>query len=115
MGAGISIAYPAQSLGINYYTLPSTNPPAPQYDTSLNSAGQPIEDVYDGIYSTKFYNSEEDYMDNRLSRDYKSRQRQFDQPSSSSYNKYRTNGYDSSCSFKSYGDEQDDEECECLG
>ena len=110
-----------------------------RYDTSLKSAGHSVDDVYDGIYTTDkkfnevkkrrpsveeleetyekrhsklpdFDNSEDDYMDNRLSRDYKSRERQFDLPSSSSYNKHKTDAYDSSCNVKSYQDE--DEVCE---
>jgi hypothetical protein len=107
-----------------------------RYDTSLNSAGHSLEDVYDSSYDTeKKYNqvrknrpsveeleekynkkrqmlphSEDDYTDNRLSRDYKSRERQFDLPSSSSYNTHNTQAYDSSCTAKSYQDE--DEVCE---
>jgi hypothetical protein len=128
------------SKGLDDSDLPSRrSPKSPydyRYDTSLKSEGHSLDDVYDTSYDTeekydqvrknrptlqdleemydkkhsKLPDYEDDYMDNRLSRDYKSRQRQFDLPSSSSYNKNKTKAYDSSCSAKSYQDE--DEVCE---
>ena len=148
--------------GLDDRDLPSKrSPKSPydyRYDTSLNSAGHSLDDVYDTSYDTeknydrlrknrptleeleevydkynrlkkngptleeleevydkkqyKFPDSEGDYMDHRLSRDQMSRRRQFDLPSSSSYNKDMTTAYDSSCNTRSYDNEHEDHVCE---
>jgi hypothetical protein len=62
---------------------------------------------------------EDDYLDNRLTRDYKRRERQFELPYEKSYNRESTKGYSSgaTCNNKSYdkdGDEPEEDEC-CEG
>jgi hypothetical protein len=58
---------------------------------------------------------EDDYLNNRLSRDYKSRERQFELPYEKTYNKESTAAYNSgsTCNNQSY-DEAEDEDC-CEG
>jgi len=63
--------------------------------------------------------SEDDYLDNRLSRDYKSRERQFELPYEKSYNNESTSGYSTgaTCNNKPYnsdGDEPHEDDC-CEG
>jgi hypothetical protein len=58
---------------------------------------------------------EDDYLDNRLSRDYKSRERQFELPSEKKYERGATRGYSSTCGTKSYGGDEDDDEEACEG
>ena len=62
---------------------------------------------------------EDDYLDNRLNRDYKRRERQFELPYEKSYNRERTRGYNSgvTCNNKSYdtnGNPPEEDEC-CEG
>ena len=63
--------------------------------------------------------SEDDYLDNRLNRDYKRRERQFELPYEKSYNRGATKGYSSgaTCNNKSYdtdGNPPEEDEC-CEG
>ena len=53
---------------------------------------------------------EDDYMDNRLSRDYASRKRQFERPSDEKYNTTSTRGYRYSNNYKSYNYDDDEDE-----
>jgi hypothetical protein len=62
---------------------------------------------------------EDDYLDNRLSRDYKTRERQFELPYEKSYNRESTSGYSTgaTCNNKPYnsdGDEPHEDDC-CEG
>ena len=62
---------------------------------------------------------EDDYLDNRLNRDYKRRERQFELPYEKSYNRGATKGYSSgaTCNNKSYdtdGNPPEEDEC-CEG
>jgi hypothetical protein len=60
---------------------------------------------------------EDDYLDNRLNRDYKRRERQFELPYEKSYNRRPTQGYGSgaTCNNKPYdGDGNPPEEDECC-
>ena len=58
--------------------------------------------------------SEDDYLDNRLSRDYKTRERRFELPYQKTYNRAETSGYNigTTCNNKSFGELQEDECCE---
>lgn len=61
--------------------------------------------------------AEDDYLDNRLNRDYKRRERQFELPYEKSYNRESTKGYSSgaTCNNKPYdGDGNPPEEDECC-
>ena len=62
---------------------------------------------------------EDDYLDNRLNRDYKRRERQFELPYEKSYNRRSTQGYSSgaTCNNKPYdsdGNPPEEDEC-CEG
>ena len=63
--------------------------------------------------------SEDDYLDNRLSRDYKTRERRFELPYEKSYNRESTSGYSNgaTCNNKPYdsdGNPPEEDEC-CEG
>lgn len=69
--------------------------------------------------SKRGQDTEDDYLDNRLNRDYKRRERQFELPYEKSYNRERTRGYSSgaTCNNKSYdndGNPAEEDEC-CEG
>lgn len=53
---------------------------------------------------------EDDYMDNRLSRDYASRRRQFERPSDETYNTSSTRGYRFSNNYRTYTYDDDEED-----
>jgi len=59
-------------------------------------------------------NDEDDYLDNRLSRDYKRRERQFELPYEKSYNRDSTRGYSSGSTCNNKKTSQDDEEEDCC-
>jgi len=66
------------------------------------------------LYDDVTGSSEDDYFNNRLSRDYKTRERRFELPYEKTYNRAATSGYNTgtTCNNKSFGDLQEDECCE---
>ncbi len=90
----------------------------PSVDELIRAPDRRYSDTprYNGRRSS---DNEDDYLDNRLNRDYKRRERQFELPYEKSYNRESTKGYSSgaTCNTKPYdsdGNPPEEDEC-CEG